>query len=642
MSNVAAMPVPRAWISRAVAASWVVPASLMLVAAASPFERPLPGSVGGFTLTTLELSIVVALAAGATAVLRDRAAFTWRTPITIPAIALLACALAASVAAPEFRANSLRFVGRLTAALLLFTLAANTLTTTRLARQVVATLLGAAALVGAIAVLELAQVPFVLDLLKLFRPGFHVVGGQLRATSTLFYPTITSMYLEVAFALGLVWIASSRLAFVALAVTGAGIIATFTRAGLVTMTLSLLVYGALVYYKRLGRPSLGDGGWDGEHTRLAALAAILVALVMLSRSPQMLVTRMSTDVSQDWYGASYQVPPTLTLRPGSITEVPVTVANRGWLTWQATQAPVFALSYHWLSMATEDVVIYDGLRTPFTTPVAPGEEAIVRARVRAPGYPGTYLLVWDIVQEHRTWLSLEGVFPGRTIATVAGEPVGAPLPMRGPMPTGVMRMPRSVLWATALQMSAENPLLGIGPDNFRLIYGRHLRLAAWDSRVHANNTYLEVLVGMGAIGAAALLWLIAAACRSTIARLRAADTDTMPLVAAATAACLAIAAHGVVDSFLTFTSTYAVFALAAGILFRVVPPCPPSSSACPERVCAKRSFAPASRRVSSEQRILDNPRLRVAQHISSRSHSAPRAVAGVMVAARRTASFTRT
>ena len=42
----------------------------------------------------------------------------------------------------------------------------------------------------------------------------------------------------------------------------------------------------------------------------------------------------------------------------------------------------------------------------------------------------------------------------------------------------------------------------------------------------------------------------------------------MPLVAAATAACLTIAAHGVVDSFLTFTSTYVVFALAAGIQYR--------------------------------------------------------------------------
>jgi hypothetical protein len=534
---------------------------------------------------------VAALAAGASVVLRG-AAFTWLTPMTIPAIALLACALVASVAAPEFRANSLRFVGRLTAALLLFTLAANTLASPRLARQVIATLLGAAALVGAIAVLELAQAPFVLEALKVFRPGFHVVGGQLRATSTLFYPTITSMYLEVAFALGLVWIASSRLAFVALALTGAGIIATFTRAGLITMTMSLLIYGGLVYYKRRR--------WDADHTRLAALAAVLLALVMLSRSPQMLMTRMSTDVSQDWYGASYEVPGSLALRPDGFSDVPVTLSNRGWLTWQSTQLPVFALSYHWLSIDTEEVLIYDGLRTPFRTPVEPGEEATVHARVRAPGYPGTYLLVWDIVQEHRTWLSLEGVFPGRTIAKVEGQPVGAPLPTRGPMPTGVMRMPRPVLWTTALEMAAENPVLGIGPDNFRLTYGRYLGLAAWDSRVHANNTYLEVLVGVGAIGAAALLWLIAAACRSTIARIRAADIETMPLVAAATAACLTIAAHGVVDSFLTFTPTYVVFALAAGVLFRVLPLCPPSFSACPERVWAKRSFAHTSRRVSSE------------------------------------------
>ena len=323
-------------------------------------------------------------------------AFTWWTPITFPACALLASALIASVAAPEFRANSVRFVGRLTAALLLFTLVANTITSQRLARQVIAMLLGAAALVGVIAVLELAQVPVVLDGLKLFRPGFHVVGGQVRATSTLFYPTITSMYLEVVFALGLVWIASSRLAFVALVLTGAGIIATFTRAGLITMTMSLLIYGGLVYYKGLAgtrqpgmpRAEAAKARGTGEHTRLAALAAVLLALVLVSRSPQMLVTRMSTDVSQDWYGASYQVPAALTLRPDSFTDVPVTLSNRGFLTWQSTRTPVFALSYHWLSIDTEEVVIYDGLRTAFTHPVEPGEDsdrAGTRPRARVSG-----------------------------------------------------------------------------------------------------------------------------------------------------------------------------------------------------------------------------------------------------------------
>ena len=568
------MPVPRAWIDRASVGSWAVPASLMLVAAVSPFERPIPGSPLGFTLTTLELSVAAALAAGVFTMARDPSALRWRSPITIPLAALLVCALVSSLAAPDFRGNALRFTGRCAAAILLFTVAANGAVSNRLARRIVAVLLGAAAVVGAIAVLELAQVPAVLDGLKVFRPGFHVVGGQLRATSTLFYPTITSMYLEVGFALGLMWIAShptaqsrrggdpvsSRLAFGALVLTGAGIIATFTRAGLITMAISLMTYGGLVYFKRRS--------WGREHTRLLTLAVILTALVMVSRSPQLLVSRMSNELSQDWYGASYEVPATLTMRPDSFNDVPVTLSNRGWLTWQSAHAPAFALSYHWLSVDTEEVVIYDGLRTPFPQPVDPGEEIELQARVRAPGYPGTYLLIWDVVQEHRTWLSLESVFPGRTIAKVEGEAVTPPLPTRGRMPSGTMRMPRSVLWSTALDISRDHPVLGIGPDNYRLTYGPRLDLAAWDARVHTNNTYLEVLVGMGVIGLAALTWLLVAGARATTALISSATAYSIPFVAATTAACLAIAAHGVVDSFLTFTSTYVVFALAAGLHFR--------------------------------------------------------------------------
>jgi O-antigen ligase len=189
------------------------------------------------------------------------------------------------------------------------------------------------------------------------------------------------------------------------------------------------------------------------------------------------------------------------------------------------------------------------------------------ARVRAPDYPGTYTLVWDVVQEHRTWLSLEGVYPGRSIATVDGPAAGAPPNTLGRMPSGVMRMPRSVLWSTALQISREHPWLGIGPDNFRHVYGRALGLAAWDSRVHANNSYLEVLVGMGAIGAASLIWLIVAAVRSTVRLLSDASPAALPIVAVSAVACLAIAAHAMVDSFLTFTPTYAIFAIAAGLLY---------------------------------------------------------------------------
>ena len=226
----------------------------------------------------------------------------------------------------------------------------------------------------------------------------------------------------------------------------------------------------------------------------------LIALVLMSRSPQMLMARMSVEGSQDWYGAVYDVPRQLTMRPDSFNDIEVTLSNEGRLTWQSTAEPPFSLSYHFLQADSEDVVIFDGLRTPFAQPVEPGDEVRLKARVRAPGYPGTYLLIWDVVQEHRTWLSLEGVYPGRSIVSVEGTPVGAPLPSRGRMPSGVMRMPRSVLWEAAFGIAREHPLLGIGPDNFRHTYGRRLGLAAWDERVHANNSYIEVLVGMGVLG----------------------------------------------------------------------------------------------------------------------------------------------
>jgi len=545
--------------ARTLAGSRALPASVMLVAAIAPFERALPGSAFGFTLTTVELTIAIALAIGAIAWVREPAAFTWRTPISLPLAAIVMSALVAAVAAPEFQGNAARVTARLIAAVLLFILVANVARSDRAARQIAAVLLAAASMVGVIAVLELAQVPWVLNALTAFRPGFHVVGGQLRATSTLFYPTITSMFLEVAFALGLVWLSSSRLAFAGLVLTGAGVVATFTRSGLITVTLSLALYGAILYVRRKQ--------WGSEHRRLAVLAVVLVGLVLMSRSPQMLVARMSVEGSQDWYGALYDVPRQLTMRPDSFNDIEVTLSNEGRLTWQSTAPPPFALSYHFLQADSEDVVIFDGLRTPFAQPVEPGDEVQVKARVRAPGYPGTYLLIWDVVQEHRTWLSLEGVYPGRSVVSVEGAPVGAPLPSRGRMPSGVMRMPRSVLWEVAFGIAREHPLVGIGPDNFRHTYGRRLGLAAWDERVHANNSYIEVLVGMGVLGLSATAWLMLAALRSGTRSLVDASDARLPIAAASFAACAAIAVHALVDSFLTFTPTYAVFAIAAGMLF---------------------------------------------------------------------------
>ena len=178
---------------------------------------------------------------------------------------------------------------------------------------------GVAVLVAVVAVLEAAQVPSVMSALTVFRPGFHVVGGQLRATGTFFYPTIASMYLEVAFALGLwllyadrrstpEWIAHVRRLRSACDVA-AGIAATFTRAGLFGMAAALAgrwrcSSRAARHHRRGNRPSR-----RADRT--------LVTVVLALRSPELLLTRMSTEGSQAWYGARYEVPPTLDLDTGS-------------------------------------------------------------------------------------------------------------------------------------------------------------------------------------------------------------------------------------------------------------------------------------------------------------------------------------
>ncbi|MCA1583231.1 MAG: O-antigen ligase family protein [Acidobacteria bacterium] len=534
-----------------------------------PFERPLATVAGvSLVLTTVEVVIAVALLVALLSWFDGSRHFVWRTPITWPALALAGVFVATAAAAPSFAGNALRFAGRFVAAGLIFLLVVNAVRTIATARLVVALFLGLAALVGGVAVLEAAESPIVLRELTAFRPGFHVVGGQLRATSTLGYPTIASMYLEVAFGLGL-WLfveaaeqrAKTRwtIAFTALLLIGAGIIATFTRAGLAALAASL----ALVAGLRMVRTRR----FDRAHLALAVLAVALAGLVILSRSPARLLTRLSTEGSQAWYGARYHVPEALRFVPGGRYRVPVAIDNTGRITWRSDETPPFSLSYHWVVAGSRRVVEFNGRRTPFAAPVAPGNQAALHALVVAPPIPGWYDLVWDVVHEHRAWLSTEGVPAARTAVRVEGPLVMASGDAMPELPAAAIRPDRLALWRTALQMAQARPLTGIGPDNFRLAYGPYLGLATWDTRVHANNLYLETLAGAGVPGLVSLLWLVTAAFLALWRRWRTSTPSYATGSAAMVAVWLIVAGHGLVDTFLAFTPTYVAFAVAAGLAF---------------------------------------------------------------------------
>ena len=92
---------------------------------------------------------------------------------------------------------------------------------------------------------------------------------------------------------------------------------------------------------------------------------------------------------------------------GRTRRVPVTLTNTGRLTWDSGATPPILLSYHWLPADGDGFVAFEGDRTAFASPVAPGSTVTLDVRVRAPEQPGRYRLEWDLVQEGVLWFSTE-------------------------------------------------------------------------------------------------------------------------------------------------------------------------------------------------------------------------------------------
>lgn len=120
----------------------------------------------------------------------------------------------------------------------------------------------------------------------------------------------------------------------------------------------------------------------------------------------------------------YGAPPTVAPEAGTKSTVFLEVVNTGALGWNRD---VF-VSYHWLD-ARDNPIVWDGIRTP-APPLAPGERASVGVAVRAPIPPGRYRLAFDLVAEHRAWLSeLGSAMLAQDVDVVprSGDP-NAPLP----------------------------------------------------------------------------------------------------------------------------------------------------------------------------------------------------------------------
>jgi hypothetical protein len=303
----------------------------------------------------------------------------------------------------------------------------------------------------------------------------------------------------------------------------AAAIAVLAQAILLTLSRGAwlgLAVGLVVGVVAARSPASRAQGW-GKALGLSAGMIVGLALLNFALVPQ-LALRLGSQSDQDWYKASYQSTLPATLAVCQQIEVAVTVENQGPLIWGAAGQPPYHLSYHWLA-ADSHIAVFEGIRTNLTRSLAPGSRQTLAAKVRAPARSGQYRLVWDMVQEEVTWFSLKSAHytpipVGVTGANREGETCEPPAPPGEPTPAARRATPaylptvqsqpdRTELWPAALTMLLARPLLGVGPNGFRLNYGHFTSppLADWDKAIFANNLLLETLADLGAGGGGLLI-----------------------------------------------------------------------------------------------------------------------------------------
>lgn len=536
--------------------------ALLLLAAVLPFEMERPWlPLGPLALTNVELLLAAVLGL---ALIAGPAAEGPRLPRLWLVLGLwfLAALLLSAALSPESRGNALKATLRTLQGLVLVVATLRLAPTRRAGRAVAVALVvgGVAATLLGLAE-HLAGQEFAW--LGVVRPGATFAGPFLRLSGPFDYANQAAIYFEATlpflFALTL---EAARRGRRALAVAGGialllqvqATLFTFSRAGFTTLLLVCAGIGAAL----LLRPNRRLGwAW----ATLTALVAVVVAANWLL-SP-LFRLRLQSDVDSEWYRSTLLAPAELTLGAGETQRVSLTLTNDGALTWDEEGSKPFHLAARW---QTADGQSELPRQPTWALPraVGPGESITLYVPLSAPARPGTYRLIWDMLHEGVNWFDARGdaqtssrvVVVGPPTAEEVTEPTVAPLSFDAPLPS------RGVLWAIALQLIAEHPLLGIGLDNYRLTYSRYLTAdprpgTALDQTIHSNNWYLETLVSAGVLGAVPfVLWLLTLLW-SMIHVLRRPTLDALQVAAAA--GLLAFIIHGLLDYFLLFNATALLF-----------------------------------------------------------------------------------
>ncbi len=480
--------------------------------------------------------------------------------VAAPALIWLAVLTGSALAAPEHRDAALATLMRPLTGLLLAT-SVYAVAASRTRWLTVNMALAAGGVL--IAVLGLADVIGVVPVrqwLATLHDGQVPIADVPRLASALSHPNVAASVLELTVPLTFAAAVSAPrhwrpLIAGLLLLHLAALTLTFSRAAVLGAVIGLGVLLAIAA-RRGARHVLAPIGF-------AALAAP-IGLGLAAASQPQVAHRLLAELEQTGYRATYVAPSTLTVGPDEVVEVPVTVTNVSGSDWTALDDSRVALGYH-LLRADGTPLEFDCPATLLPADVPPNGSLSMLAQLRTPPSAGTYLVQWDALREGVAWFSWRG---SPTMATsLVVEPSASTTAVAAPSDEVAMPRPARIqYWLAAWDMLRDFPLLGVGPDNFRLRFTDYTGSDESHVGTHAHSLYFESLADTGVLGFVAFSGFLVMLVRYVGRGIP--EHREWLWRAALLASLTAWLVHGLLDDFERFLPTHLAFWLIVGLAVR--------------------------------------------------------------------------
>jgi len=348
---------------------------------------------------------------------------------------------------------------------------------------------------------------------KLFRETEFWFGPAMRLSGSFEYPNTAAAFF--ALSLPIIWteMESRWLRILGSLLVWIVLIMTYSRGAIIAVLLMSAVWAFVSRVKAV------------LYFGVVAVGAFTAVLILRPS----LLSRFRVPVPPMPFSAEYDPEFNWLKRgPDQRSDMVVRIKNTGTLTWPESKEQPFTLSNWWYDAKRKTFFRTEPIFTPIPVPLRPQESVgigVVPGVVQVDIQPGNR--IWSGRSDVSRWYrgDLSRLF--------------------------VVNVPytRTELWQAALNLALQHPMLGVGPDNFRLLYGRQFGPSEGDETIRANSMYFELLSGSGLVGLAAFCVMIAGARRN----------------AGAPAMALAIfLIHGLVDAFLMTTPIHFAFWILLG------------------------------------------------------------------------------